>query len=182
MQYYGSRIFFCGDELYLMAGLPLHDEAYYEGYPQIENGVGMITSMRTEFYDALEYLEEDYDLSLVRECALATGKAAYPLLCELAEALMARVPGLTVHVYQIENNFFGSHITVAGLITGGDLRAQLSGKALGARLILPDVMLRHEKDLVLDDVSVDRLEEALGTPIRVTATDGCAFIEAILGE
>ncbi|MBQ7983226.1 MAG: DUF512 domain-containing protein, partial [Clostridia bacterium] len=115
--------------------------------------------------------------------SVATGAAAYPFLSSLCDRLMREIPGLKIHLYQIENRFFGQNITVAGLITGGDLTAQLAGKPLGETLCIPSVMLRHEGDLFLDNVSVEDAEAALGVPITVvdTAYGADAFVDALLG-
>ena len=115
-----SRLFFCSDEFYLRAGLPLPDPDYYEGYPQLENGVGMITSLVTEFNEEAEFLSE-YHPVLPRKVTLATGAAAYETIRSLTQKLTAYFPGLTVNVRKIVNRFYGESITVAGLLTGTDL-------------------------------------------------------------
>lgn len=179
MEKYGSRLFFCSDEMYLSCGRELPDEDYYEGYPQIENGVGMIRSMKCEFDDELDFLSE-YDLAKPRELSVATGEAAYEFIKSLADELMRRVPTLRVHVYRIKNDFFGKNITVAGLITGRDLMAQLEGKDLGERLLIPSVMLRAEGDMLLDSVTLEELAEKLGIEISAVDTNGADFISKIL--
>ena len=169
----GSRKFFCADELYLKAGLPLPSEDYYEGYAQIENGVGMITSLMTEFEDEMNFLDEYLpDYKAPRTVSVCTGVAAYPTIKAMAARLEAVVEGLTVHVYEIVNHFFGETITVSGLVTGGDLIAQLRGKELGDTLLIPENMLRHEGDLFLDNVSVSDVENALHVTLGVTSRDG----------
>lgn len=179
MEKYGSRLFFCSDEMYLSCGREIPDEDYYEGYPQIENGVGMIRSMKCEFDNELDFLSE-YDLAKPRELSIATGEAAYEFIKSLTDELMRRVPTLNVHVYRIKNDFFGKNITVAGLITGRDLIAQLEGKDLGERLLIPSVMLRAEGDMLLDSVTLQELAEKLGTEISVADTNGADFISKIL--
>ncbi len=174
---FGSRIFFCADELYVQAGLPVHAEAYYEGYPQLENGVGMMTSLRTEFLDALK--DAAGDKKQAREISVATGKAAYDYICGLVAEMQKKFPLLQCHVYCIENRFFGEHITVAGLLCGCDLKAQLAERPLGERLFLPATCLRHERDLFLDGMSATELEEALGIPITFTECDGYALLCAL---
>lgn len=176
----GTRLVFPSDEWYLTAELPLPDEDYYEGYPQLENGVGMITSMRREFEDALPYLAEDYDLSKTVECSIATGEAAYPFILSLTEALARKHKHFTCRVYKIDNDFYGRTITVAGLVTGGDIIRQLQDKPLGDFLVLPSVMLRDEKDRFLDDVTLDEVENALSTPIRLSLSNGESFIDTLL--
>ena len=179
MEKYGSRLFFCSDEMYLSCGREIPDEDYYEGYPQLENGVGMIRSLKCEFDDEVEFLS-DYDLEKPRKVSIATGFAAYDFIKSLADELMRRVPTLDITVLRIRNDFFGKNITVAGLVTGADLLAQLEGKSLGERLIIPSVMLRAEGDMFLDSVTVDALSDKLGVPIVPTDSTGADFISSIL--
>ena len=180
LEKHGTRLVYPSDEWYLTAECPLPDEDYYEGYPQLENGVGMITSMQNEFALALDYVEEEYDLSQEITCSIATGTAAYPFIKSLADALMQKAPHLTCHVYRIENDFFGHTITVAGLVTGRDLIKGLTGKPLGDFLLLPTVMLRDEGDRFLDDTALTELEDALHTPVRLVRPTGDDFIQALL--
>ena len=177
---HGTRLVFPSDEFYLTAEQSLPDEDYYEGYPQLENGVGMITSMRREFEEAFDYLEEDYDLEKPITCSIATGEAAYPFIKSLTDALMKKAKHFTCHVYRIENDFFGHTITVAGLITGRDLIKQLENKPLGDFLMLPTVMLRDEGDRFLDDTTLEALEAALHTPVRTARPTGDDFIHTLL--
>ena len=179
LEKYGSRLFFCADELYLKAGRELPDDEYYEGYSQLEDGVGMIRSMLTEFDDEFEYIS-DYDLAKPRSLSIATGYAAYNFILSLVERLKAVSPSLDCKVYKIRNDFFGHNITVAGLITGRDIISQLEGKPLGERLLIPSVMLRHERDRFLDDVTTDELSERLGVKLVTVESNGAEFIEKIL--
>ncbi len=181
LEKFGSRLFYCSDEMYIACGRELPPEDYYEEYPQLENGVGMIRSFETEFADELACLDE-YDLEKPREVSLATGYAAYDFMKSVCDRLTARVPALTCHVYRIRNDFFGHSITVAGLVTGGDLLAQLREQPLGERLLLPSVMLRHEQDRFLDDMTKEELSEKLG--VRIVIDDGSAMdlIAKILGD
>ena len=178
----GSRKFFCADELYLRAGLPLPAEEYYEGYAQIENGVGMITSLLTEFDDELNFLDEYLsDYKAPRTVSVCTGVAAYPTIKAMAARLEAQVEGLTVHVYEIINHFFGESVTVAGLLTGQDMLAQLQGKELGDQLIIPENTLRADEAMFLDDMTPAELSEKLGVPIRPGKNNGAEFIKELLG-
>ena len=179
MKKYGSRLFFCSDEMYLSCGRDIPDEDYYEGYPQLENGVGMIRSLKCEFDDELDFLS-DYDLEKPRRVSIATGYAAYDFIKSLADELMRRVPMLNINVYRIRNDFFGKNITVAGLVTGKDLLAQLDGKELGDRLIIPSVMLRAEGDMFLDSMTVDELCASLGVQIIPAERSGTDFVSTIL--
>lgn len=180
---YGSRIFYCGDELYVKAGLPLPDDAFYEGYAQIENGVGMMTSMKTEF----EIAAEDTDTAVSsskRTVSIATGYAAYDFIKELSAKAAQLSAGLTVNVYRIKNNFFGESITVAGLLTGKDIFEQLLPHAkageLGEKLLLPRVMLRAQGDLFLDGMTPAELSEKLGITIEFTESDGADFLNKVI--
>lgn len=177
---FGTRLFFSSDELYIEAGRELPGEDYYEGYPQIENGVGMIRSMDGEFTDELDFLDE-YDLEKPRKVSVATGAAAYDFIKSLADRLCEQVPTLECHVYKIINDFFGHNITVAGLLTGKDLANQLNGKDLGDRLLIPRVTLRSEGDVFLDDTTPEWLAEQLGgievVPVESTGND---FVSKVL--
>ncbi len=178
---YGSRLFFCSDEMYLRCGRAIPDEDYYEGYPQLENGVGMIRSLQTEFDEELEYLD-DYDLTKERTVSIATGEAAYPFIRSLCDTLCRRVPTLKVHVYKITNDFFGPNITVAGLITGRDLLAGLprEREQLGSRLLIPSVMLRAEGDRFLDDLTLTELADTLGIEVIPTDSNGTDLVSKLL--
>ncbi len=179
---HGSRLFYPSDEFYLQAGLPLPEDDFYEGYSQIENGVGMLTDLKTGFARELEQ-PEDYRKAFraPRTVALATGKAAYESLCSLCQELEQTFDGLTVRVYAIENRFFGERITVAGLLTGKDLCEQLRDKALGDELLFPAATLRAEGDVFLDDMTPAELSAALGVPARPCPSEPAALIGRILG-
>lgn len=181
---HGNRIFCVADEFYLKAGLPLPDESYYGDYEQIENGVGLLRSLIAEFTDELDYLG-DYtgDKAEIphRHVSLATGKAAAPTMRLLADLLQKRLSGIEISVYEIQNDFFGEEITVAGLLTGTDMAAQLKGKALGEELLIPAVTLRAEGDLFLDGMTPTALSEALGVPITPVKNDGAALLAALVG-
>ena len=179
LEKYGSRIFFCGDEMYVKSGREIPGEDYYEGYPQIENGVGMIRSMRSEFDEELEYLD-GYDLETPRHVSIATGAAAYGFIKSLVDTLMKKVPTLGCDVYLIKNDFFGKNITVAGLLTGQDLYNQLKDRELGDRLLIPRVSLKADEPIFLDDMSLSELSEKLGVEVVPTESSGMEFVGNIL--
>ncbi len=179
---HGTHLAFLSDEWFLTAEMPLPDEDYYEGYPQLENGVGMITSMKAEFEEALGYLEDDYDLSKTVTCSIATGSAAYPFIQSLANALEKRAPHFSCQVYEIKNDFFGNTVTVAGLVTGQDLLKTLKDKPLGDFLVIPSVMLRDEGDRFLDDTTLEAVETTLSIPVRLSPNDGDRFLQTLLGQ
>lgn len=175
---YGTRLVYAADEFYLKAQLPLPDNDYYEEYAQLDNGVGMCTLLHKEFSEAVE--TEDGNRIQNKPVSIATGVAAYPLLCELVDIAKKKWHNLNCNVYEIKNDFFGEMITVAGLITGKDLIAQLSGKPLGEVLLLPSCMFRSQGDVMLDDVSVADIEAALNVKVRITENDGYDLLSAIL--
>ncbi len=178
----GSRKFFCADELYLRTGRPLHTEEYYEGYAQIENGVGMITSLMTEFEDEMNFLAEDLaEYKAPRTVSICTGVAAYPTIKTMAARLEAQVEGLTIHVYEIINHFFGESVTVAGLLTGKDMSEQLAGKELGDVLFFPENTLRAGEDIFLDDMTPEELSTKLGVPVMAGKNNGAEFVREMLG-
>ncbi len=180
LEKYGSRLAFAADEFYLKAGLPLPGEDYYEDYPQLENGVGLWRSFDSEFRAALDSCDLPPDAQFA--AALATGVASYPLLCSFKALLKTRFPQGEADVYAIENDFFGHSITVAGLVTGRDLIAQLKGRDLHGRLLIPSVMLRAEGDVFLDDVSVEDVERELGVRVTVVSNDGAELLDAIVRD
>ena len=173
---HGTRLAYASDEFYLKAELPLPEEDYYEDYPQIENGVGLWKSLESEFMSTLSLDKtKEYDFTV----SIATGTAAYPLIKKLTEALNERYEKARVNVYEIKNDFFGHSITVAGLITGKDLISQLKGKELGERLLIPEVMLRSERDMFLDNVTVEEAEKELNIKIEAVSNDGFDLYDTI---
>lgn len=178
----GSYLFHLADEFYIKAGLSLPEEERYEDYPQIENGVGMVTSLRDEFFSALRYRETDGDIAVPRRVSVATGRAAYPLLSSLAAAAGKVFPSLSVTVYPIDNDFFGEEITVSGLLTGKDYLAALAGKDLGDELLLSRSSLRADGDLFLCGTSLEELREKLKIKITPVENDGAVLLDAMLGE
>ena len=176
---YGTRKFFCADELYLTAELPLPEESYYEDYRQLDNGVGMLRSTMNEFMDALSDVE-DGDVS---SFTIATGVAAAPFIARLVDAAKEKFPRLRGEVAAIRNDFFGHTITVSGLVTGQDMIRQLSSREwLGERIIFPANMLRHGVDVFLDDVTPDDVERALNRPLFCSETDGYSLCDSIFSK
>ena len=174
---FGTRRFFCADELFLRAGLPLPEEEYYEGYRQLENGVGMLRSLEQEFLSAMKMEESD---AVSRPFTIATGVAASPFMRELMGKAKAYFPRLDAEVIAVENDFFGHTIDVTGLLTGQDIAAQLQGRVAGRRVLLTVHMLRHGETVFLDDYTVERLSHELGSPVRIVDADGGDLLDAIL--
>jgi putative radical SAM enzyme (TIGR03279 family) len=179
---HGSRLFYLADEFYLKAGLPIPPAEEYDGFPQIENGVGLLASLREEFTQALEQLEVAPATGDKRVISLATGEAAYGHLRQMVDELTARCHNLEVKMYQINNQFFGERITVTGLITGGDLMDQLRGKELGEALYISACMLRDEGDVFLDDVTPKQVEQELGVPLIPCPNDGWELVRLLSGR
>lgn len=176
---FGIRFVHASDEWFLGAELPIPKADYYEGYQQIENGVGMVRSLMDEVEEALDEISGDYRKM---ELSVATGTLAAPVIKKLAEKIQEKFPKITVHVYAVINHFFGETITVAGLITGTDLMAQLKGKPLGDYLILPSVMIRPQEQDFLDGFTVNDVQTTLQTKIRIVQSDGASFVRAVIGE
>ncbi len=179
---YGTRLFYPADELYIKAGMPLPDDSFYEDYAQIENGVGMITDMRTAFDFEMEDIEEyKKAFTYPRTVSVATGYAAYEHIKSLCDELCKAFDGLNINVYKIKNNFFGEQITVSGLLTGKDISEQLKGLSLGEELLFPASALRSEGDVFLDDMTPEQLSERLCTKVSPSGSEASGFIRAVLG-
>ncbi|MBR2405996.1 MAG: DUF512 domain-containing protein [Clostridia bacterium] len=175
----GSRLIYPADEWYIKAGRPIPEAAFYEEMSQLENGVGLTALLRSQFEEAME--DGDEISACTADTVLVTGVAAAPILEELVQRARERLPELRVRVQAITNNFFGDTITVAGLVTGGDLKAQLQGVPC-ERVLIPDVMLRHEQDRFLDDVTPEELATALGVSVQIVPANGYDLWNALRGE
>ena len=187
---YGLHFIHASDELYITAERDFPEEERYDGYIQLENGVGMMRLFRTEFEEALEAATHGvkYHLQkhkLKRTLTVATGKLAYSTVQEFADKLMQAYPGIVIRVFAIRNDLFGETITVTGLITGQDLMAQLKeqqakGVDLGDALLISAAMLRSGEKVFLDDVTIPQMEEALGLRVVIVESSGQDFVDAIL--
>lgn len=175
---YGTRMVYPADEFYLLAERELPSTEFYEDYPQYENGVGLLRSLGDELESALEACEEIIE---PRTVTLVTGVAAYDFHVMLAEKIMRKFPDVKINTEKIINNFFGETITVAGLITAGDLIDQLKGKSLGDELIIPKVMLKADEPVFLDDLTVSDVEKALNIKVTASANDGYEYLNKLLG-
>ena len=173
-----TRLFFCSDELYIRAGLELPGEDYYEDYVQLENGVGMLRSLISEFEAGLRLEDRSVEAS---PYTIATGVSAAPFLRELADRVRDQL-GVQGQVAAIRNDFFGPSVDVAGLVTGGDLIRQLKGRDLGKRLLIPVNMLRHGGDVFLDGLHTGDVERELNVPVTVVEQDGFDLLDAVLGR
>lgn len=176
----GTTLFWCSDEFYLLAGRPMPGEDYFEEFTQLDNGVGMLRLLRQEFQRALGLMEPE-EMAGAKPFSIATGVSAAPFLQELVDLAAEQSSAVRGTVYPIQNRFFGETITVAGLVTGGDLIDQLRGKELGSRLLIPANMLRSGERVFLDDVTLDDVERELGVPVIPVAQDGYELLDAMLG-
>lgn len=174
---FGTRIFFCGDELYIKAQREIPADEFYEEYTQLENGVGMFRLMETEFTSALKLSDEPDGVPF----SIATGVSAAPFFEKLLKKAKKKYPALNGRVYAIVNDFFGHSINVAGLVTGGDLINQLKEKELGQRLFISQNMLRRQEMDFLDDITLVQASNGLGVPIYPIEQDGFALWDAISG-
>ena len=187
---YGLHFIHASDEWYITAGRDFPEEERYDGYIQLENGVGMMRMFINEFNEALEDVvsAREYEglaKTVSRTLTIATGRLTYSTICGFAGQLMDAFPHLTVHVYFIRNDFFGETITVSGLITGQDLIRQLkerqdAGEDLGEVLQIPSNMLRVGEQVFLDDLTVQDVERELGMKVVAVESGGREFIDAIL--
>ena len=175
---HGSRIFWCGDELYIKAGREIPSDEFYEDYTQLENGVGMLRLMETEFSSALKLGGEPDGAPF----SIATGVSAAPYFQILLDKAKEKYPEIKGRIYPIVNDFFGHSINVTGLITGGDLIAQLKDKELGERLLISQNMLRRAEMDFLDDVKLEEASAALGLPVYPIEQDGFALFDAMCGQ
>ena len=179
---FGCRLVYAADEFYLKAGRPIPEADYYEGYPQLENGVGMLRSFADEFKMGVEDIAAGLMKSTEkRSVSIATGVASYPTLVELSEKIMKLCPNLNIKVFKIINNVFGESITVSGLLTGKDIYDQLKDEDLGDALLIPANALRSGEDVFLCDTTVSELSELLSVKITPSGSDGYELVEAIIG-
>ena len=175
---HGEIIAYAADEFYLKAELPMPDADYYNGFPQLENGVGMWALLESEFNEALE---ECKITELDRKVTVVTGKAAYPLIKSLAEKAERKIKGLSVNVVAAENKLLGKMITVSGLLCGADIISALDGTELGDELIIPPNCLRSEGDMFLDDMTVEELSERLKIEVTQNGASGEELLSALTG-
>ena len=174
---YGIHFIHASDEWYILAGRELPCEEEYDGYLQLENGVGMLRLLETEVKETLKELTGD-DRKVTGR--IATGKLAAPFIARYIEEIKKKFPNVQIPVTTIENRFFGEKITVSGLITGQDLKEQLSGLDLGEKLLIPCSMLKGDEEIFLDDMTLKELSEALKTEIVIVDTGGRDLVEAVI--
>ena len=175
---HGEIIAYAADEFYLKAERQMPDADYYNGFPQLENGVGMWALLKEEFEQALEERETT---RLDRTVTVVTGKAAHPLISELSEKAEKKIKGLKVKVVAAENKLLGKMITVSGLLCGADIISALDGLDLGDELIIPPNCLRSEGDMFLDDMTVEELSQRLKIKVTQNGASGEDLLCSLLG-
>jgi putative radical SAM enzyme (TIGR03279 family) len=176
----GSRLIYLSDEFYINADVDLPKYKDYEDFPQIENGVGMVASLKKEVIDTLKHKKGT--LPGKRHISIATGRLVNKIIIKLVEEIKTKYEGLEVNVYAVENNFFGPNVTVCGLLTGQDIAEQLNGKELGQELLISRSMLRAGEHVLLDDYTVEQLEDGLKVKIRIVDSSGEDFVNALIGK
>ncbi len=175
---YGERRVYGADEFYLLSERPMPKADYYGDFLQLENGVGLCSLLESE---AKEALQQEHEVKKPRNITIATGEAAYGLICTIAQECEKRYNNIKCSVKAIKNNFFGGKITVSGLVTATDIYEQLQGIDLGEELLIPSSMLRAEGDMFLDSVTLEELSQKLGITITPVDNDGWLLVEHILG-
>lgn len=176
---WGNHFIHAGDEWYILAERPIPDEKTYDGYLQLENGVGMVRLLEEEVVQTLAGMTGD-DRKIHR--TIATGELAAPFLRKHVESVRKKYPNVDIQVFAIKNEFFGGKITVAGLITGTDLISQLKGKDLGDRLLLTNHMLKSGEPVFLDDVTVDDVQNALQIKVSIVESSGADFVSSLIED
>ena len=175
---HGRRIFFPGDEFYLLAEREIPSPEFYEDFSALEDGIGMIAYLTDDVGWKLEELYADE--SLCHKVTIACGEGVFPYMKRIMSMINEKFPNITINTRAIKNNFFGGGVNVSGLVTGGDLIDQLRGDDLGDRLIITSSMLRFENDLFLDDVSTDDVERELGVTLVPVNNNGNDLVEAVI--
>lgn len=171
----GEHFVFCSDEMYLRAEAALPSPDFYGDYDQIENGVGLITKIVSEFDAALPLAKKPKSGSFT----VLTGVSATPTMNLLCDRLKERFPKLNIEVKTLENNFLGNTVTVAGLLTGRDMARQLKGTKVNGTVLLPRVMMRETQDVFLDGMTLKEFSKAIGCKVEVVDCDGFAFVSAV---
>ncbi len=179
---YGTHFVHASDEWYILAEEELPQEEQYDGYLQLENGVGMLRLLLDEFAEAMEEDRINGRQARAKHITLATGRLAYRFIKQMAKQMGERYEGLQIDVIAIRNDFFGEMITVSGLLTGQDIMAQLKDRDLGEKLLLPQNVLKSGEPVFLDDYTLDDIEKALQVRIDIVKSSGRDFIEAILSD
>ena len=166
------------DEFYLKAEREIPEPECYEDFQQFENGVGMLSLFKSEFYELLPQITDREKRK--RTLSLVTGAAAFGLISEIASEIMKKFQNITINTYCIRNDFFGEMITVSGLLTGTDIINQLKGRELGEYIILPDSLLRNGETVLLDDIYLSDIERELGVKVKIALNSAESLVNRIM--
>lgn len=183
MERFGTHFVHASDEWYINAGVDMPDEDNYDGYMQLENGVGMTRLLLDESREAVESYLEAHDgipFDGVRHVSTVSGTLAYDIMCHVAEIFKEAAPNVEFSIFPIRNDFFGEKITVTGLLTGGDIARQLEGKDLGEALLLPCNTLKADENIFLDDMTLEELQNALQVPVIIVQSSGMELFNRII--
>ncbi len=175
----GTRFIFLSDEFYMIANKKLLEYDEYEGFIQLENGVGMISKQEREIKECLEKTPKE-KLLVKKKVSVATGHSAFEFIKEMSEYIMSVCPNIEINVYKIINDFFGDTITVSGLITATDIVNNLKDKDLGETLYIPRNMLKADEEIFLDNITLDEFSKMIKTEVVPCLTDGCDFVDKLL--
>lgn len=179
----GNHFVHASDEWYITAGIPVPDEDNYDGYVQLENGVGMTRLLIDEVDEAVEdYLAEHNGIPFAKKgkVSTVTGLLIYDTIKDVVKRLNDAMPNVEIAVHPIKNDFFGEKITVTGLLTGRDIVNQLKGEDLGDALLLPSNTLKADEDIFLDDMTLEEFQKALQVPVIIVQSNGMSLFNSII--
>lgn len=174
----GRNFVHVSDEFFVLADRDFPSHESYEGFPQLENGVGLASKFKYEFYEYLKRLP--IALKKQKNITVVTGTASYNLIKQMCDDMTQKIKNLNVEAICVENKFFGGHVSVSGLITGQDIYNTLKDKNLGEKILIPESMMKSDEEIFLDDYTVTDLEKKLGVPIQVCEVDGKKFVRRAL--
>ena len=177
---HGCNFIYAADEFYVMAGREVPGPKEYDGYPQLENGVGLIASFEEEVLAALE--SDIYDSKDARNVTIVTGVAAYDFMKKITGIIEKKIENLKINVHKVKNNFFGETVTVAGLITGNDIINSMRGIAAGDEILFPSVMLKADEEVFLDNITPEEMSESLGIKVTPVYVSGFDLIDKLTGR
>ncbi len=180
---FGTHFVHASDEWYINADIPIPSEETYDGYGQLENGVGMVRLMHSEIDRSIEeYLIQSNGKRYegTKKISVVCGMLVKDYMVKVADKIKKVAPNVNIEVYPIRNDFFGEKITVTGLLTGGDIVAQLKGKELGDALLLPCNCLKADEDIFLDDMTLEEFQNALQVPVIIVQSSGMDFLSSII--
>ena len=180
LKQYGSRIVYIADELYILANKNFPSYEDYEDFPQIENGVGLVTTLSYEVDEAIKSIKGSKVMPRFNSVSMAVGVSVYPYIKDMIKRISEVVENLKVEVFPIENTYFGKNVTVTGLLTGYDLNRELCEKKLGDILLLSRSMFRAGTTTLLDDITADVLSQKLGVNIKIVENDGQALFDTLV--